>query len=51
MPATSERITDAYQRLLKARRNECAVQVLYWNGELDHRLDEYAKESLSCEHR
>ena len=44
MPAKTDRITDAYQRLLQARRNECAVRILYWGGELDHRLDEYAKE-------
>ena len=40
-PDLASRITHARKRLLVARQDGCAVQQLFWNGELAHLHDEY----------
>ena len=36
------RSTHARRQLLAAREKGCAVEMLFWRGEMDHLLDEYS---------
>ncbi|MCH9732857.1 MAG: hypothetical protein K0U84_24895 [Actinomycetia bacterium] len=44
MPAHKDlatRIAHAHRQLKAARESGCAVQILFWRGEVDHLLDEW----------